>query len=175
MPRDQLFATLDVTVHAGQLPSHRKVLYVDTVGFISDIPTALVASFKSTLEDAIDAVRSLLQQHSSYQRVCLCVLDGGIVARLLVPDYLCVCVCVNVVLQDVIVHVRDISHPDATNQRRCVLDTLGQLELTPAQVDNVIEVCNKADLVQQDRYALQSIFFNNSNFILYYDVGILRV
>ena len=56
MPRNQLFATLDVTVHEGRLPSHRKVLYVDTVGFISNIPTALVASFKSTLDDAIDAV-----------------------------------------------------------------------------------------------------------------------
>jgi hypothetical protein len=100
-------------------------------------------------------------------------VNGRIVAGLPVPDYLCV--CVNVVLQDVIVHVRDISHPDAANQRHCVLDTLGQLELTPAQVDNVIEVCNKADLVQRDRYALQSIFFNNSNFILYHDVGIVHV
>ncbi len=65
----QLFATLDVSVHECFLPSTRlKSLLVDTVGFISDIPTSLVASFSATLEDAIFA--------------------------------------------DLIVHVRDISHPD---------------------------------------------------------------
>ena len=51
-PRNQLFATLDVTVHACRLPSTLEVLLVDTVGFISDIPTDLIASFNATLEDA---------------------------------------------------------------------------------------------------------------------------
>ncbi|CAL4074635.1 unnamed protein product, partial [Meganyctiphanes norvegica] len=51
--RDQLFATLDVTVHGGPLPCGLSVVFVDTVGFIQDIPTNLVASFKATLEDAI--------------------------------------------------------------------------------------------------------------------------
>jgi len=51
--RDQLFATLDVTVHAGPLPCGLSAVFVDTVGFIQDIPTNLVASFKATLEDAI--------------------------------------------------------------------------------------------------------------------------
>jgi GTP-binding protein HflX len=52
-PRNQLFATLDVTMHEGLLPSGLKVLYVDTVGFISDIPTDLIECFVATLEDAI--------------------------------------------------------------------------------------------------------------------------
>ena len=51
-PRNQLFATLDVTVHACRLPSTLDALLVDTVGFISDIPTDLIASFNATLEDA---------------------------------------------------------------------------------------------------------------------------
>ena len=55
-PRDQLFATLDVTVHAGNLPNRMKVMFVDTVGFISDIPTTLVESFSATLEDIVNAV-----------------------------------------------------------------------------------------------------------------------
>lgn len=52
-PRNQLFATLDVTKHEGTLPCKLKVLYVDTVGFITDIPTGLLESFTATLEDAI--------------------------------------------------------------------------------------------------------------------------
>ena len=51
-PRDQLFATLDVTVHACKLPSKLNILLIDTVGFISDIPTDLIACFNATLEDA---------------------------------------------------------------------------------------------------------------------------
>lgn len=56
MPRNQLFATLDVTVHEGLLPSGMKILYVDTVGFISDIPTDLIECFVATLEDAVLSV-----------------------------------------------------------------------------------------------------------------------
>ncbi|CAG9854508.1 unnamed protein product [Phyllotreta striolata] len=52
-PRNQLFATLDVTVHSGVLPSGLKVLYVDTVGFLTDLPTNLLECFNATLEDAV--------------------------------------------------------------------------------------------------------------------------
>lgn len=57
-PRNQLFATLDVTVHAGQLPSHMTVLYVDTIGFLSQLPHELVDSFSATLEDIKHSVWS---------------------------------------------------------------------------------------------------------------------
>ncbi|KAK2153223.1 hypothetical protein LSH36_304g08000 [Paralvinella palmiformis] len=50
-PWDQVFATLDVTCHAGYLGNHMKVVYMDTVGFISNIPTNLIDSFSATLED----------------------------------------------------------------------------------------------------------------------------
>ena len=54
-PRNALFTTLDVTVHAGLLPNSLPILFLDTVGFISDIPTSLIASFSATLEDAVNA------------------------------------------------------------------------------------------------------------------------
>lgn len=57
-PRDALFATLDVTVHGFKLPCNLTVLLVDTVGFISNIPLNLIAAFKATLSDAIDAVNN---------------------------------------------------------------------------------------------------------------------
>ncbi len=44
-----------MTVHAGALPSNLTALFVDTVGFISDIPATLIASFSATLEDAAQA------------------------------------------------------------------------------------------------------------------------
>ncbi|XP_067580477.1 putative GTP-binding protein 6 isoform X1 [Pseudorca crassidens] len=50
-PRDQLFATLDVTAHAGWLPSRLTVIYMDTIGFLSQLPHSLVESFSATLED----------------------------------------------------------------------------------------------------------------------------
>lgn len=102
-PRNQLFATLDVTVHTGRLRALKAVLYIDTVGFISDIPTTLVASFASTLED--------------------------------------------VILADVIVHVRDLSHPDREAQRTNVLETLERIGVPAHLRDTVIEVGNKIDLV----------------------------
>ncbi|XP_037952286.1 putative GTP-binding protein 6 [Teleopsis dalmanni] len=52
-PRDQLFATLDVTAHSGVLPCNLEVIYMDTVGFMSDIPTGLIECFIATLEDAM--------------------------------------------------------------------------------------------------------------------------
>ncbi|CAN7990467.1 unnamed protein product [Ixodes hexagonus] len=102
-PRNQLFATLDVTAHAGRLPSLQTVLYMDTVGFISDIPTSLVASFASTLED--------------------------------------------VLLADVIVHVRDLSHPDAEAQRQNVMETLARINVPTSLLESIIEVGNKIDLL----------------------------
>jgi len=51
-PKDELFATLDVTSHSTVLPSQLESVMLDTVGFISDIPTTLIASFNATLEDA---------------------------------------------------------------------------------------------------------------------------
>lgn len=54
-PRNELFATLDVTAHAGRLPCRLEVLFMDTVGFMSDLPTGLIECFVATLEDALDA------------------------------------------------------------------------------------------------------------------------
>ena len=101
-PRDQLFATLDVTVHETRLkPSNLKALFIDTVGFISDIPTNLIASFSATLEDAV--------------------------------------------LSDLIVHVRDVSHPDHEAQNRNVLETLARLRIPQTLMDNMVTVGNKMD------------------------------
>jgi len=57
---DQLFATLDTTVRALQPPTHPRILVSDTVGFIKKLPHDLIASFRSTLDEARDA--SLLVQ-----------------------------------------------------------------------------------------------------------------
>lgn len=72
-PKNQLFATLDVTMHAGVLPSNLEVLYVDTVGFISNIPTDLIECFVATLEDALHAdvilhVEDLSSKDVTFQR-----------------------------------------------------------------------------------------------------------
>jgi GTP-binding protein HflX len=52
---DMLFATLDPTLRAISLPHGEKVILSDTVGFISDLPTMLVAAFRATLEEVIEA------------------------------------------------------------------------------------------------------------------------
>lgn len=52
---DKLFATLDTTVRAFDLPSGKKALLSDTVGFIRKLPTNLIASFRSTLAEASEA------------------------------------------------------------------------------------------------------------------------
>ncbi|XP_071455198.1 putative GTP-binding protein 6 [Hetaerina americana] len=101
-PKDVLFATLDVTVHAGILPSKLKVLYVDTVGFISDIPTNLIESFNATLEDAL--------------------------------------------LADLVLHVCDISHPDALAQSMQVTKTLQSLNISEKLKSNILVIGNKVDL-----------------------------
>ncbi|XP_045104220.1 putative GTP-binding protein 6 [Portunus trituberculatus] len=98
--KDQLFATLDVTAHGCHLPCGLKVVFIDTVGFIQNIPTELVASFRATLEDAV--------------------------------------------YSNVVVHVRDASHPDYELQGTTVSETLNSLPLpkdTP-----IITVANKMDL-----------------------------
>nr|CAH7740115.1 unnamed protein product [Callosobruchus chinensis] len=85
-PKDQLFATLDVTVHSGTLPSGLEVLYVDTVGFLSDLPTNLIECFVATLEDAVLAVsleqlRSLLENRifevTGRKRITIKIENGG--------------------------------------------------------------------------------------------------
>ena len=53
--RDQLFATLDPTMRGLRLPSGRNVILSDTVGFISELPTELVAAFRATLEEVAEA------------------------------------------------------------------------------------------------------------------------
>ncbi|XP_057324465.1 putative GTP-binding protein 6 [Microplitis mediator] len=55
MPQNKLFATLDTTAHEGLLPCRLKVLYMDTIGFIQDIPEGLIEPFVATFEDAIIA------------------------------------------------------------------------------------------------------------------------
>lgn len=52
---DMLFATLDPTMRELRLPSGRQVILSDTVGFISDLPTQLVAAFRATLEEVLEA------------------------------------------------------------------------------------------------------------------------
>ncbi|KAG8040508.1 hypothetical protein G9C98_002504 [Cotesia typhae] len=55
IPQNKLFATLDTTAHEGLLPCRLKVLYIDTIGFIQDIPEGLIEPFIATFEDAIIA------------------------------------------------------------------------------------------------------------------------
>ena len=52
---DKLFATLDTTVRPLHPPTHPRILMSDTVGFIDKLPHGLVASFKSTLDEALEA------------------------------------------------------------------------------------------------------------------------
>ena len=73
MARDMLFATLDPTMREIKLPSFGKVILSDTVGFISDLPTTLVAAFRATLEEVLEAdillhVRDISHQDSEAQR-----------------------------------------------------------------------------------------------------------
>jgi GTP-binding protein HflX len=55
LAQDMLFATLDPTMRAVRLPSGHEIILSDTVGFISDLPTELVAAFRATLEEVLDA------------------------------------------------------------------------------------------------------------------------
>ena len=71
--KDQVFATLDPTMREVKLPTGRRVILSDTVGFISDLPTTLVAAFRATLEEVITAdlvlhVRDIASPESAAQR-----------------------------------------------------------------------------------------------------------
>jgi len=101
---DMLFATLDPTMRRLDLPSGRAAILSDTVGFISDLPTHLVAAFRATLEEVIEA--------------------------------------------DVVIHVRDVHHPDSEAQRQNVLSVLTDLGLREPIEDGLIEAMNKIDLVE---------------------------
>jgi GTP-binding protein HflX len=80
--RDQLFATLDPTMRGLSLPSGRRVILSDTVGFISELPTELVEAFRATLEEVAEAdvilhVRDAAHPDSEAQRAdVLGVLAG---------------------------------------------------------------------------------------------------
>ena len=72
LAKDMLFATLDPTMRGLVLPSGRKVILSDTVGFISDLPTQLVAAFRATLEEVLEAdlilhVRDIAHAETSEQ------------------------------------------------------------------------------------------------------------
>src|ERR1700686_2275956 len=56
----KMFATLDPTVRAGRLPSNRRLLLSDTVGFIRDLPPGLIAAFRATLEEVQESALILL-------------------------------------------------------------------------------------------------------------------
>ncbi|MBT4989990.1 MAG: GTPase HflX, partial [Rickettsiales bacterium] len=71
---DALFATLDPTMREVVLPSKRKIILSDTVGFISKLPTELIASFRATLEEVVDAdlilhIRDISSPDSEMQKV----------------------------------------------------------------------------------------------------------
>jgi GTPase len=84
------------------------VILSDTVGFISELPTTLIAAFRATLEDVLVA--------------------------------------------DIILHVRDMAHEDAEAQGEDVLGILKELGINPADHRRLIEVWNKADLLSPERY-----------------------
>ncbi len=73
MAKDILFATLDPTMRSLKLPSGRTVILSDTVGFISDLPTQLIAAFRATLEEVLEAdllvhVRDISHEETDAQR-----------------------------------------------------------------------------------------------------------
>jgi GTP-binding protein HflX len=105
LAEDLLFATLDPTLRQISLPGIDKAILSDTVGFVSELPTQLVAAFKATLEEVISA--------------------------------------------DLLIHVRDIAHPDSEAQRtdvEQVLREIGVSENTPR-----LEAWNKLDALDPER------------------------
>jgi GTPase len=100
--RDQVFETLDPTMREVRLTSGRRIILSDTVGFISNLPTTLVAAFRATLEEVVEA--------------------------------------------DLILTVRDISHPETQAQLHDVEAVLAELGIDAAAADApLLEVWNKAD------------------------------
>lgn len=65
--RDQLFATLDPTMRAVDLGSGQRIILSDTVGFISDLPTQLVAAFRATLEEVLEADLALHVRDAAHE------------------------------------------------------------------------------------------------------------
>jgi GTP-binding protein HflX len=80
---DQVFATLDPTMREVRLPSGRRIILSDTVGFISDLPTQLVAAFRATLEEVIEAdlvlhVRDIAHHETEAQAADVAVVLGDL-------------------------------------------------------------------------------------------------
>ena len=101
-----LFATLDPTMRDIRLPGFDKVILSDTVGFVSDLPTELIAAFRATLEEVREA--------------------------------------------DLLVHVRNMAHPDREAQREDVDDVLASLGLAEEGAPPRIEAWNKVDLLSEE-------------------------
>jgi GTP-binding protein HflX len=108
LAEDLLFATLDPTMREIRLPGFDKAILSDTVGFISDLPTQLVAAFRATLEEVVSA--------------------------------------------DLIVHVRDISHPDSEAQATDVAEVLKEIGADEGGAPR-IEAWNKIDLLAPEEAA----------------------
>ena len=91
--RDQLFATLDPTMRGLRLPSGRRAILSDTVGFISELPHELVAAFRATLEEVAEAdvilhVRDAAHPDSAAQRAdVVAVLDDMVADGTLDADW----------------------------------------------------------------------------------------
>lgn len=73
LAEDMLFATLDPTMRAYDLPSKMRIILSDTVGFVSDLPTQLVAAFRATLEEVLEAdvivhVRDIAHKNTEEQK-----------------------------------------------------------------------------------------------------------
>ena len=91
--RDQLFATLDPTMRGLRLPSGRRAILSDTVGFISELPTELVEAFRATLEEVAEAdvilhVRDAAHPDTAAQRAdVIAVLDGMVADGTLDADW----------------------------------------------------------------------------------------
>ena len=101
-----LFATLDPTMRDIRLPGFDKVILSDTVGFVSDLPTELIAAFRATLEEVREA--------------------------------------------DLLVHVRNMAHPDREAQGEDVEDVLKSLGLADEGAPPRIEAWNKIDLLSDE-------------------------
>lgn len=88
---DKLFATLDPTMRALTLPGGGKVILSDTVGFVSDLPTELVAAFRATLEEVLEAdlllhIRDSAHPDSDAQKRDVEEVLGGLFGSGKLPD-----------------------------------------------------------------------------------------
>jgi GTP-binding protein HflX len=83
---DMLFATLDPTLRAVDLPHGTRIILSDTVGFISDLPTTLVAAFRATLEEVVEADVILHVRDVAHEDTAAQAQDVGTVLRQLDVD-----------------------------------------------------------------------------------------